>query len=448
MKFGMEAEKFIFDMKTKLPSESVFSFLDALSDFERNEFHALGDRKATNEFVLNMIEFGTTPSVKPLDVLKDYLFNYLMIKNVAAREQVSLVPLASLPMDYLPHMTPKRAYNVQNSILAGKKSNDWMMDKNSPLRAAGNCAGIHVHAEIETPHEYLYSNAELKNKFNMGLMITPMIAFSSSPYFFNLHEARSMRGLRYFHGVYENFILNGGLPPVMHSSVQVLEFVRQSSEYWIQAGIKTGFSPEEMKTQVSLKSANWNPLRWNHRWNTIEIRCLDSDFFELDAAKFIWVCGAMKRMDPQGENLTSIVMKSDKKLDSGMIRECLKLSGKEVSVLPTTALQELFRRAMISGLKDDLVESYLYELRDFSREGLNPGEGWIFEKLSHVLSTQETTSECMLKLTNFSESISNEKATELVEGSIMKNDEFIDSLKVQAADIFQLLKVSSGEDHV
>lgn len=255
MKFGLEAEKFLFNLDNRRPSEGVFSFIDALSDFNGKRESSMGDGKITNEFVLNMVEIGTTPSTSPIEVLKDYFLHYLMIKRVCNRERVALVPMASLPMDYLPHMTSKWGYLVQNSILSGKKQTSWMMKENSPLRAAGNCAGVHVHIELDTAPEFLYSNSELADKFNMGLMMTPMIAFSSSPYFFGKHEAMSMRGHRYYHNTYRNFPLNGQLPPVAENSSAVLDFMRVSIEHWLKKAEATGFGREEVKKLTDKKGA-------------------------------------------------------------------------------------------------------------------------------------------------------------------------------------------------
>lgn len=444
MKFGLEAEKFIFDVKRGVPSESVFSLLDALSDFDGNLYQSYGNFKATNEFVLSMVEFGTSPSANPLHVLKDYLFNYLMIKDVSAREQVSMVPLAALPMEYLPHMTPKRSYYIQNSVLSGEKKRDWMMSATSPLKAAGNCAGIHMHAQIETPHEFLFSNDELKNKFNMGLMLSPMIAFSSSPYFFSVHEGKSMRGLRYYQGVYGSFPLNGGLPPVMKSSSEALAYVQESSENWISKGVRLGFDREEMEIQILNKSANWNPVRWNRRWNTIEIRCLDSDSFEMDSAKFIWLCGAMKRMDLKGEHLQCREISSEAKVDRHMIEDAFSISGNEVRILSTEAIRDLFERAMIFGTKDELVEAYLHRLGAFAQGGLHLDEMWIFERLTHVLNSHETSSELLLSKTQGSLSVSDKEAVKLVTESIARNDWTVESLKSQTPDIFKLLEDASG----
>lgn len=440
MKFGLEAEKFIFNLNTKQPSKGVFSFLDALTDFNRDQKVGVVNGKATNEFVLNMVELGTTPSHSPMEVLKDYLFNYLMIKSVALREQVAMVPMASLPMDYLPHMTPKWAYFVQNSILANKRQDSWMMNTKSPLKAAGNCAGVHVHIEIETPPEFLFSNRELQDKFNMGLMMTPMIAFGSSPYFFGKHDVFSMRGHRYYGDVYKNFPLNGGLPPVMDSSIGVLNFVQRSIDNWIFHGMKLGLSREDLHNLTSKKGANWNPIRWNRQWNTVEIRCLDSDSIDIDGSKFIWISSVFSRLDLKGEALKCHPLKTTKKLDKSMLNDCFDVRGGRVSILPTHAIQELFDRAVRGGTRDPLVEQYLYALADFAQKGLDHEYRWIFRILKRVLETHQTTSDWILSKTRGKTKISEAEASKLVIQSIQKQDKIIEALEKHVPEVFLLLE--------
>jgi hypothetical protein len=440
MMFGLESEKFIFNLKTGMPSKGVFSFLDALSDFHRIHGKDSVDTRVTNEFVLSMVEIGTAPSHSPMEVLKDYLTNYLMIQSIASREEVTLTPLASLPMDYLPHMTPKWAYYVQNSILAEKKQKGWMMEKSSPLRAAGNCAGIHVHTEIETPPEFLFSSSELKNKFNMGLMLTPLIAFASSPYFFGRHEANSMRGLRYYSGVYRKHPLNGGLPNVMETSVDVLNYTKESSEHWMKEALRLGFKKAEIQALTATKGANWNPVRWNCRWNTIELRCIESDLVSLEASKFIWICSSMKRFDVEGEALETETLKSVKKLDRRMIAESLDVSGKRVSILPSHALRELFDRAILHGTKDPLVEQYLHCLSAFVKPSLEPEYKWIFKILQRVLDKHQSTSDVILKKTRGKKRITNEYAGQIVREAINEQDKVALALKRYVPEVFQQLE--------
>lgn len=438
MKFGLESEKFIFNLESNRPSKGVFSFLDALSDFQTSHSTDVIS-KATNEFVLSMVEIGTKPSSSPMEVLKDYLFNFLMIQSVALREQVALAPLGSLPMNYLPHMTPKWAYFVQNSILANRKQESWTMNQKSPLKAAGNCAGMHVHIEIETPPEFLFSNRELQDKFNMGLMMTPLIAFGSSPYFFGSHQAFSMRGHSYFHGVYKNLPLNGGLPPVMNSSIEVLNFVHESIKSWIERGVKLGFSRENLQRLTSKKGANWNPLRWNRQWNTIEIRCLDSDSLDMDASKFIWISSAMKRMDLKGEALICSPIKTKTRVDKKMIDECFETSGRRVCILPTAAIQEIFSRAIKSGTRDRLVEQYLHRLANFATYDLEQEYRWVFKILKRALNTHQTTSEILLRKTRNRSQITETQAEILVNLAIAKQEKIIQAIQKHVPEVFSLL---------
>jgi hypothetical protein len=432
MKFGLEAEKFLFNLKTQRPSEGVFRFIDALSDFSG----FTESQKITNEFVLSMVEVGTTPSASPVEVLKDYLFHYLMIRKTASRENVGLVPLASLPLDYLPHMISKWSYFAQNCILSNKKLDSWMLDPQSPLKAAGNCAGVHVHAELMTAPEFHFSENELVDKFNMGLMMTPLISFSSSPYFYGEHRASSMRALRYYYETYQQNPLNGHLPPVMKSSADVLLYFKNSIDTWNAKGVALGLNHENLQDLTRIKGANWNPVRWNRAWNTIEIRCLDSDSIDLDCAKFLWIYGAMKRMDPLGEALRCSILDSSKPIDKKMIDECLEVSGNKVSILPDHALKELFHRAVISGLKDELVVAYLTKLKVFAQAPLNQEEKSIFNLLDRILNNQMTTSQGILTKTGAKTQISYAEGVDIVKEAMERQEIIIKQLRPFAPEIF------------
>lgn len=440
MKFGLEAEKFLFNKKTLSPSQGVFSFLDGLSDLRGYSTQNGHPSKITNEFVLSMVELGTTPSASLVDVIKDYLFHYLMIKKVARREQVAIVSLASLPMDYMPHMTSKWSYYLQNSVLAEQRKSGWIMDERSPLRAAGNCAGVHVHAELETLPEFHFTSRELVDKFNMGLMMTPMIAFATSPYFFGLHEAHSMRAKRYYFDTYRAYPLNGHLPPVMKSSEEVLRFFQTSMDLWLSRATAIGFKPEEVQALIFKKGANWNPVRWNRAWNTIEIRCLESDSPQMDCSKFVWVCSAMKRLDLKGEALQCQIMETERGLDYKMVQDAFEVSGKEVSILPTHALNELFERAIYKGTKDELVESYLHRLAAFSKANLTKEEEPFFNPLEDILNSHQTTSEHFLSRTHHAHEISEETAVDLVMESISRDEDVVKDLRSEDPELFNRLQ--------
>jgi hypothetical protein len=437
MKFGLESEKFLFNLRTGRPSKGVFSFLDAISEFPRDQLINSYSPKATNEFVLNMVEIGTDPSASPLEVLKEYLFHFLMIKMVAEREDVTLAPLSSLPMNYLPHMIPRWGYYVQNSILAGRKQSSWMMNDRSPLKFAGNCAGVHVHIEIETPPEFLFSNNELVNKFNLGLTLAPLIAFSSSPYFFGKHSAQSMRGLNYYGQVYKNFPLNGALPPLMASSMEVLNYFQKSIEHWLRRGVRVGFHEDELKRIVSKKGANWNPVRWNRQWNTIEIRCLESDFIDMDGSKFIWICTAFMRLVNEG--LTCEILDGNK-LDKKYINDLFHVCGGRLSIPCAKFLQDIFLRAIQNGLEDEFVEHYLYRLLSFVEIGVEDDHKWIFNRLKNSLETGFTTSSWLMFETGHKKRLSPTESRDIVLKSIERQAQIIKSLRRRVPQIFQSLE--------
>ncbi|HXH32699.1 MAG TPA: hypothetical protein VNJ01_18010 [Bacteriovoracaceae bacterium] len=442
MNFGLESEKLLFNLTKNRPSEGVFRIIDALSDYN-SIFGKDITARVSNEFVLNMIEIGTSPSPEPMEVIKDYLLTLMLVQTISNREDVALVPLGSLPMDYLPHILPKWPYYVQNSILDHKKQESWNMEHLSPLRAAGNCAGIHVHVELETAPEFLFMNRELQDKFNMGLCLSPMIAFSSSPYFFDKHEATSMRGMSYYHGVYAKEKLNGGLPPVMGSSEEVLRYFDKGINAWIERGMALGFPKDNLLELTRKKGANWNPVRWNRAWNTIEIRCLDSDRMDLDSAKFVLATAAMSRMDLQGEKLQCEPLKTTKNsLDANLIDQCFEVTGMKVSILPSELLMELFDRSMKSGLRDPLVARYLRKLQDFAQEKAPEHLAWAFTLLDGILESQMTTSEVILSFTNGSRKLTATQAIDVVHLAIDEQKKNLPAFQALFPEVFARLDAS------
>lgn len=445
MKFGLESEKHLYDLKKNRPSNGVFRFIDALADYN-DDFGKEVLSRVTNEFVLNMIEIGTIPSDEPMDVIKDYLFNLLLVENVSIREDVALVPLGALPMEFLPHILPKWAYYLQNSILDGKKQEHWNMDQTSPLKAAGNCAGIHMHVEIETAPEFLFSNRELQDKFNMGLMMTPLIALGSSPYSFEKHEASSMRALSYYHGVYKNDPLLGGLAPVMGSSADVLIYHQQGMYSWIDRGLNLGFPQADLIRMTNKKGANWSPIRWNRAWNTIEIRCIDSDRMDLDAAKFILVTNAMSRMDINGERLECREIETGE-LSSETVKRCFSVHDNLVSIPTTEMINELFNRAIKSGLRDPLVKQYLTALMNFSFEKSPQHHHWAYEILKELILKNQTTSEKILAFTKDAPAITPEVANQIVLNAIEEQKKSVEVIRKLFPDIFERLKVADSKSH-
>lgn len=395
MKFGFESEKILYDLKDDSVFHGVFTLVDALSDYAR--FHGEGlTTRVTNEFVQNMVEVNTISSHLQREVIEDYLLLHQIVTDVALRQKVVPLPLASYPLSFTPSMVPKWAYYVQNCILSGKRLKEWALSTRSPLAAAANCAGLHAHFEIGTLPQFLVFTPELVHKHNMGLMLTPMTAFAASPYFDDVHEATSMRSRSYYEGVYSKYPLNGGLPPVMQTSEEVLRYTLSGIDAWIEAGMRVGFSREDMERIVAKKGPNWSMVRWNRTWNTIELRCLESDRVDYDISKFAWVAGAMKRLDPKGEALEPVALAS-RPLDEKLVDETFAVSGKQVTILPTLAIHELVGRAVARGLRDPLVERYLHRLHAFAQPGVDEDCLPTFAILKGALDRRESTSDRFLQ---------------------------------------------------
>jgi hypothetical protein len=428
MKFGFESEKLLFDLKDNSIYHGVFRLVDALSDYISFHGEAVQQR-VTNEFVLNMVEMNTLSSPSQREVIEDYLLLHQIVTDVSMRENVVPLPLAAVPFHFTPNMVPKWPYYVQNSILSGKRLKEWTLSTRSPLADAGNCAGLHAHFAIECLPEFLMFSKELVHKHNMGLMLTPMIAFSASPYFHDEHSASSMRASRYYYGVYEKHPLNGGLPPIMSNSEEVLRYTLSGIEHWIQMGVRMGFSQDDMEKLTAKKGPNWSMIRWNRTWNTIELRCLESDRVDYDISKFTWVAGAMKRLDSKGEALEPAPLKTKSLLDEAMIADSLQVSGSSVSILPTAAIHELTGRAVRHGIKDPLVEQYLHRLADYSLPGVDEDCLDTFEILKSVLNEKKTTSEVILEATGRAPRISQEECIPLLKELIQREKSAIAGLR-------------------
>lgn len=410
MKFGFESEKLLYDLNTDSIFHGVFGLVDALSDYAA--YHGADiTKRVTNEFVLNMVEMNSRASCQMREVIEDYLHLHQILTDVALRESVVPLPLAAVPFHFTPNMVPKWSYYVQNSILSGQRLKDWKLSPLSPIADAGNCAGLHVHSEVETPPEFLALNDELVHKHNLALMLTPMCAFSASPYFYEEHSAYSMRSKRYYLGVYKDFPLNGGLPPVMSTSEEVLRHTLSGIEAWIEAGMRVGFSREEMLKITSKKGANWSMIRWNRTWNTIELRCLESDRVDYDISKFCWVSGAMKRTDPQGEALRPVALKESGPVTARQIEKAFAVEGGRVTILGTDGIRDLTSRAIQDGMGDPLVELYLHRLGEFAEAGVDENCRPLFAILKRVLDQKQTTAAFMLKALHHAPRISREDCT-------------------------------------
>jgi gamma-glutamyl:cysteine ligase YbdK (ATP-grasp superfamily) len=422
MKFGLESEKFLFNVRTNKPSEQSFDVIARLNQIKRRGFDA---KRICHEFVLHMLEFNSLAAASPLEVLQDYILHESILNQVLQEMGLATVPLGSLPLKYSQHMVDAFSYHVQNSILTHHQRDDLLLDDATPLRWAGNCAGMHVHIELESPVDEIPHSHELQDKFNMGLMLTPLIAFASSPYFFGSHQAASMRGLHYYYHLYHEYPLSGALPPVVDGPEELMQFIDQGNAQWIREGQRLGFARAEMLKLVGNKGANWNPVRWNRTWNTIELRCFDSDRPELDCAKFVWVTGAMQRMSLMGEALSCRPLISEGPLNLSVVEQCFAVSDGVVNVLDSRGISEIFQRAIYSGTRDPLVQNYLQRLAEFSRPGISPELTYLHDYLLEVLQGHDTTAERILQQCHYAHEIDQQQALEIIHQAISEKSEFL-----------------------
>lgn len=403
MRFGFESEKILFDTTQERIFHGVHHLLDALSDFGRAE----DARRVVPEFVLNMVEIvSSSASGSLLDVAREYIRSYGVMETVAARASVVMLPVGSYPLPFKPIMTPKWRYSIQNAILSADATAGFTLTRGRGLFDAANCAGVHVHAEVATLPEFLAFNRELADKHNMGVALVPLIALASSPYFRNRHRAHSMRARRYYGGVYRGFRAHGGLPPLFARSGNVLRYYHGAIQSWIARGTALGFAPDEMRRLTERHGAHWGMVRWNRRWNTIELRCFDADRVDLDLAKLTLVGGAMRRLDPRGEALV-VTASEDLALE-----KAFSVKNGVVRIPDGVRLSALVRAAIANGLRDDDVASYLGRLVEFALPGIAREETFLAEPAFDCIARRETTADRMLAANDGAPSIRRTKALE------------------------------------
>jgi gamma-glutamyl:cysteine ligase YbdK (ATP-grasp superfamily) len=425
MKFGLESEKFLIDLKNLNPSRRSSELLDSLKGVSDPAFDS---SRVCHEFVHHMVEINTIASSNPIEVLTDYQSHLVKVIDHAKHLGLGLLPLASIPFGYSPQMLSLANYQLQNSILSNRFTEKLILDVDTPLLLAANCAGMHVHAEIQGPISDIMESSELIDKFNLGLMLSPLIACSSSPYFFNTHEAHSMRGLSYFERLYSNYPHNGKLPPLMHSTSEVIQFMERGEKAWFGAGWRVGHSLADVKRMFSTKGVQWNPVRWNKRWNTIELRFFDSDFLFQERGKFAIAVGAMNRLNTHQEGLScEINQASDIETQVG---ESFTIKEGKIKLLNDRALALIFKRAIISGLHDPFVQFYLRRLVDFSIQGLPKNLMVDFSQIQKVIEGEMmTTADILLSQTGAQSEISVKKGKKLVKFALDQYDDEVDSFQ-------------------
>jgi hypothetical protein len=278
---------------------------------------------------------------------------------------------------------------------------------------------MHVHAELEGEPAGVLETNELMDKFNLALMLSPLVAISSAPYFFGIHRACNMRAASYFYQLYADFPLNGQLPPVMRSSAEVWDYSSRSLRQWAGEGWRIGYPFSQLNQLLANKGANWNPVRWNRRWNTIEMRFFDSDFQHLEEGKFALAMLALRRLSLDQEALTCQILPSAA-LEL-QIDQCFDVVAGKVMILDSANLSTLFHRATYQGLRDPLVVDYLSRLVSFAKRGACGQElGWL-AIIETILSGAPSTSETILDITAEAAQISDAEGRKIVDWALKES---------------------------
>jgi len=439
MKFGLESEKMIYDLKEKKISNSAQRMLQSLEDYKV----IYGDsdvNRVTGEFVHSMIEMSSSPTTDVFGVVRDYLFSYELVKEVADRTGGRLLPMGSYPLSYQPTMVSKWEYHVKNSILSNNPDVGWELSPEHGLFAAANCAGVHVHAELETQLQFHPFSNEIIDKHNLAVALIPLCAFSSSPYSEGIHEAKSMRAHRYFYGIYEKFSKGSGIPPMFSSSLSLLRYYLQTGRTWISRGESLGYDPEELQKLTVGNGANWGMVRWNYKWNTIEMRCFDTDLVGMDLAKFTLASRALKRADLKGEHLHTRILfgenadlpteiEKQDALIKTLLPELLAVNAGDVSVLPTILMNRLIYLSVTEGLSNGLVYDYVGRVIKFASYELDWKEKWVANTLTKAYFDCESTSDWILKLTNKKKNLRPEEVDALIHELLKKEDGQLERLR-------------------
>ncbi len=418
MRFGLESEKIIYDLKKHKISSSAQRILEALDDYKI----IYGDddvNRVTGEFVHHMIEMASSPSDNIFEVVRDYLFSYDLVRDTCDRFHHKTLPIASYPAHITPIMKSKWEYYIQNAILSQNLDIGWDLEPQHGLFPASNCAGVHMHVELDTLPEHLTFTTELADKFNLALSLAPLVAFAASPYFIGKHSAVSMRAKSYFMGVYKGKPY-GEIPPVFETSADILKYFRHALLTWEKEGADLGLDPKELHRIYNKKGAAWNMIRWNRTWNTVEMRCFDTDFVGMDVGKFALCTSILKRTDLQGEQLQVNILKVNESLDVDQaikesLDEVFEVENGKVNIFPTKLLHRIMELAVNEGLSHDLVHAYIGKIFALSRETRDWKEEWLFETIAKSYEERLSTADKILQMTGHKTEIDSSEAGPVLE---------------------------------
>lgn len=440
MRFGLESEKIIYDLKKQKISSSAQRILEALDDYKI----IYGDddvKRVTGEFVHHIIEMSSSPSENIFEVVRDYLFSYDLVRDTCDRFHHKTLPLGSYPTHFTPTMVSKWEYYIQNAILSKNLDIGWNLEPQHGLFPASNCTGVHMHVELDTLPEHLTFTRELVDKFNLALALAPLVAFGSSPYFMGKHDAVSMRARSYFMGIYKGKPY-GEVPPVFETSADILKYFRHALLTWEKEGEDLGLDPKELHRIYNKKGAAWNMIRWNRTWNTVEMRCFDTDLIGMDVGKFSLCTSILKRTDLQREKLQVQILEVDEKqnVDEAIkqnLAHVLEVSNGKVNIFPTKLLHRIIELAVTHGLSHDLVHAYIGKIFKLSKEKSDWKEEWLSETISKSYEERQTTADKILEITQKKAEIDPSMAASVIEWALAEEERQFQNLRESLPRKFQ-----------
>ena len=211
---------------------------------------------------------------------------------------------------------------------------------------------------------------------------------------------------------------------------------------WEEEGLKLGFDENELKRISHKKGAAWNMVRWNRTWNTVEMRCFDTDFVGMDVGKFALCTSILKRTDLNGEKLSVKIMNihTDQNIDESLnlhMKDVLEVKDGAVNILPTKHLHRIINLAITEGLKNDLVYSYIGKIFKLSKEKIDWKEEGLFEILANCYQERLSTSDKILKLTHHKAVIDAPEAAKVLEWALEEEDQQFQRLRDSLPRKFQ-----------
>ena len=276
---GLETEMYLINEKGHM----VNNCDNILKRVEQKSPHA----QVIPEVAENMIEFGSTPSVKVSESASSLIENMSLAIKAASKEKTLMLPLATYPGKFKPLMRDKGLYKIKKKLFGER----------FPL--AGKCIGFHLHHALpEGSFDATSKNlkAALSTKtsntllsvYNFSVAIDPVLTtfMQSSPFYEGEQMAKDCRMVLYrggdvlnypdrlYVGDLEKF---GELPKYKLENSEFLDMIIEYYSNWKNAIRLVASEELDSANYGSILHTNWSPVKINPH-GTLEIRGMDMNF--------------------------------------------------------------------------------------------------------------------------------------------------------------------------